>query len=225
MTPAEEKAEAVLIVIKRLFKWAALSIACLCLALAVCVGGWYVFENRHSILGLELVQSELKGIELGQTLADAEFAYDIKFVGESALGGSEYQLIGGTEDLAISSDTIKSGFSYKITFKEIDGKVVEVNYYCGEYDSSSILNVSCGDYGEKILNKIRNVDIFCSISGIKFDDGDDSKDKQKKFRIYSPQKYNVRFVLRMNKVVGFYIFDGKSARKKDTPSKNWVRCK
>jgi hypothetical protein len=179
-----KKAEAILIVIKRIAKWILLSALGL-VALALVVGlGIFIYqkwENRPKVV------SELNGVSIGDKLNDVLFKNpDLKL-----------------SDLDKKNRTQETSSKYmdkegrKNIFFSDDDKVSLIDYTCADtYEYTSINGIKCNDTSENIEKKYGNkVRVLCH-TNTKF---------KVRARAYDIVEYGIRYKLLYNSVFSFSV--------------------
>ena len=224
---ANETAEAIIIVIKRILKWLLWSLIAVCALIAVAIGYTKVSEYINN---RPVKVSKLNGISLGDKLTDASF----KFGEFSELGNSKTHNGDQVEGFDIndsvpyatvsiydtsSSEVLQkyyeqpspdyigvywtnSGYHKQIIWVK-EGIIEGVAFNCSEEDKQSpwlndnVNGVHCGDSGEKIIDHMKD-----SIKVYCFKDNSLKfiNDELKKYRIYVAEKYQVRYLMRRNLV-------------------------
>jgi hypothetical protein len=193
-----KKAEAILIVIKRIAKWVLLSVlglATLALVVGLGVSLYDKWEDRAKVV------SELKGIALGEKLNDVLFK-------NPGLKLSDWS----TKVKALESSIEYGNDEDKVWVHFLDDKVIAVNYSCNDnYDYTSINGISCGYTSEDIVEKYGGkVRVLCNaklkIAG----------------RAYDIVENGIRYILHYNKVVAFSV--NKPEYLKTFVGYNWRNC-
>ena len=195
MTPAET-AEAIIIVIKRLLKWALWAL-CIVLVIVLCVYAyvsaqkWYEERPRIAVA--------LKDITLGDKLSDVMF-----------------RIPGFTknDDLPLGEQTYSNN-ELRLYMTLRSGLVVDIRYYCRDFDLTSINGVSCEASGESIKSKFSDrLRILCR--------KDTSAENSTSHRIYEVVEFGVRYYMTSNKVVGILIASPKILE--EYFGRNWIPC-
>ena len=203
---ANETAEAILIVIKRLAKWAAygvLGIVGVGAFIAVSVWGY----GRYSKISIEQfrpqVVSSLKGIGIGDRWSDVVFRHG-EFLVQKKAKVRKY------ED---EVDYLNKEKNILVSVR--NGLVFSVMYECGADRGSTDLNgVHCGDSGDDILKQFGSkVRVLC---------GTDDESKMY-MRVYDVVEFGTRFQLIINKVAALIVADKEELR--SWVGFNWDLCK
>jgi hypothetical protein len=193
-----ERAEAVLIVIKRIAKWVLLSVLGLAaLALFVWLGVYLYnkWESRPKVV------SELKGIALGEKLNDVLFK------------NSKLKLISGDiKHKALPDLVLYRNEEDRIGINISDDKVYFVEYKCADkFEYTSINGIKCNDTSGNIKDKYGDkIRVLCHVE-IKVG-----------ARVYDIVEYGIRYMLVYNGVVGFSI--AKPEHLKTFVDINWGYC-
>lgn len=195
-------------------------------------GGLFLYskyEERPKII------TSYKGVKLGDSLNDVKFKVG-KFekFGEWAVNSEtlelnkltkntkEYQmkfkevhdLISQNEEDKLKNKGYEEYIDPTISLKIelFNNKVNYINYLCSDNDySSSVNNISCKSSGDEILEKFSDeVRILCS------------SDKDDLRRLYDTIKYGIRYILRKNEVIGFFITEPKILE--SHIGHDWIKC-
>jgi hypothetical protein len=176
---ANETAEVILLVIKRLAKWLVIALIAALTLVAVYAFAWPELKRMYS----ERVQpvTELAGIKLGDKLSDTLFRNP----------GFELKK-SKPEDTGYYANKDES-----IGFYVSDGRVVDVVYQCDPNMNTTVIHgLSCTSRGDAILQKYGNdVVVWCQSNKA-------AKDYMT-YRLYVVQKLGIRFHLISNKVEVF----------------------
>lgn len=204
---AEETAEAIILVIKRLAKWVAygvLGIVGVGAFIAVSVWGY----ERYSKISIEQfrpqVVSSLKGIGIGDRWSDVVFRHGEFFVQEKA-------------KVRVYEDGVDYLNKEKNIFVTVrNGVVFTVAYGCQEDRGSTDLNgVHCGASGDDILKQFGSkVRVLCRTTD----------DETKMYaRVYDVVEFGTRYHLYTNKVDALIVADKEELRA--MVGFNWDLCK
>jgi hypothetical protein len=207
--PANETAEAILLVIKRLAKWTGILVL-LILAIGVLIfGGIWVYESWAK---RPQVVTTLEGISIGDNLNDVFFRLGTF---EKEKPSKDSPLSADEEKYSDSVDLDKSTLSFSVR-KNI---VYSVSYFCKEaLDYTSVNAISCSDKGDDVLKRFKGrVRVLCSKKTAGVVDPYDTL-----LRVYDVVNFGVRYRLYMNKVFGFTIAD--KAELVTYVGINWVPC-
>jgi hypothetical protein len=197
---ANERAEAFLLVIKRLAKWAAIGIAGLLMLVLI----FYVYtEAKDYYDNRPKVVTEVKGIILGEKLNDVIFKVD-GFVLEK-----------DQTDLA-EGESRYANNDLKLYMRVINGRANIISYECKEEsDNYSINGIACFSTGESVAEKFgAELRVRCM--------KDKESERHQKLRVYEVGKFGVRYHLWFNKVRAFTV---TAPSNMDVwSSKNWIEC-
>ena len=174
---ANEIAEAILLVIKRLAKWAALGLLSIGAIGAFAFWGHEKWQNRPQVV------SSLMEIAIGEKWADVVFRQG-EFVVEKTNWVKKYQ------------DAVEYFNNEKrVSFSVRNGVVTSVNYSCNSnVDYTKLNGVECGASGDKILKRFEDkVRVLCSKNA---DEGNMF------LRVYDVVEFGTRYFLVVNKVGG-----------------------
>ena len=194
---ASETAEAILIVIKKLLKWAGvvlLGIAALSVIVWAVTWGYGEWEGRPQLV------TQLMGIRIGDRESDVVFK----------LG--EFRQLPRTDKDIREGETVYASEEHRISFAEKGGTIFIVQYSCKtDYDYGELNGIRCGNTGEDILRRFgKTVRVLCA------------KDEERKGeRMYDVFELGTRYGLSKNKVEQFLVASPESLR----VSANWVPCK
>ena len=202
---ANETAEAILIVIKRLAKWAAygvLGIVGVGAFIAVSVWGY----ERYSKVPTEKVEWEkfyLKGIKIGDRWSDVVFRhgeFSVQKKSNIRKYEDEVEYLNKEKNILVS---LRSGV------------VFHVMYSCeADMGSTDLNGVHCGDSGDDILKQFGSkVRVLC---------GTDDESKMY-MRVYDVVEFGTRFHLHTNKVWALSVADKEELRA--MVGFNWDLCK
>jgi hypothetical protein len=201
---ANERAEAFLLVIKRLAKWAAIGIA----GLLTLVFIFYVYtETKDYYDNRPKVINELNGIKLGEKEGDFIFKnphfslhnYELEKFPEKIENEHMYD-----DKEALSSVVI------------VEGKIDRLVFSCfGKNKSLSVNGIACESRGEEIVEKFGDaVRVLCE---------KDKKEGDKfNFRVYDVAKFGVRYLLVSNEVMQFVVSD--PVKVNTWVGINWSKC-
>lgn len=191
---------------KKILKWLGIIFGSLVVLFVLIYLGFYMkdrYDSRPQII------SELRNVKLGESIQDTKFRVgELKKDKKSTDANSGYVL---------PSDGYYDFTNDKYsTVKIINDKVASIEYFCESENYFLPINgISCGTRGDVILEKFgKDVEVFCLINPeVEYD-----KDL---VRAYAVKKYQIRYFLGQNEVVGF-----KVAKPDDLVSnKNWKECK
>ena len=197
---SQDRAEAIIIVIKRLLKWLFFVFLCICLIVLLFLAyeKYVDYEDTKPKL-----LTGLSGIELGHKLSDVLFknnGFEKKPIDkDNSLGDSLYE----------NSET---GASFFVT----NNVVIHINQYCKEkYNFQTLNKISCNSSGDDIILKYgKDLLIQCLT------------DKTDKYYIehrgYDVSKYGVRYHLFSNKVAAFTVTSPEKL--KSYTGLNWKPC-
>lgn len=197
---ANERAEAVLIVIKRLGKWALYGVLILAALIGLTVGGFLAYEAWEK--RPQLVDQHA-GIRLGDSLGDVQFKM------------GDLQRMPRDKD----SDPTEEIYFSKQSNLQLDVKEGRVNflaYVCNTEgrDYTSIGHITCADKADDIIEKYGgSVRILCLTTDGKIDNTS---------RAYDAIQYGLRYILENNSVrviavVSPLVLEGFIG-------KNWTPC-
>lgn len=200
---ANETAEAILIVLKKIGKWLAVTVAALLLIYLsfytyVKIEDYY--ENRPKLI------TSLNGIELGERFQDFMFR------------NAGFSL---DEDRKTKNNDI-AYFKNKEKFTTVaiaDNKVSRVIYGCKEeYDYKSVNGINCRSSGDDVFKKYdKEIRVQCL--------KDKSDSNYMNYRVYEAIKYGVRYHVVSNEVVAFDVVDPNELKNTDGfINKNWSVC-
>ncbi len=187
---AKETAEAILLVIKRLAKWAAwglLGLVGIGTAIALAVSGYEKWQNRPQIV------SSLKGIGIGDKWADVVFKQG-EFKVQPDTGVKKYQ-----DEIDYVSDEKRVGVSVR------NGVVTVVRYFCKtDIEYTELNGVRCGASGDEILKRFGDkVRVLCEKKV------DESK---RPVRVYDVVDFGTRYGLSLNTVEVLLVADKEELR-------------
>jgi hypothetical protein len=191
---ANETAEVVLLVIKRLAKWLVIALIAALTLVVVFVFAWPELSRMYSERAR--VVTELGGIKLGDKLSDTLFknpGFELK---KSKLDAPRYY---ANKDESMG-------------FFGPDGRVNEVVYTCEANIYTTVIHgLSCESKGEAVLKKYGNdVVVWCK--------SDKTAKDYMTYRLYAVQKFGIRFHLISNKVEVFHATD------RPVESSSWSAC-
>lgn len=194
---ANETAEAILIVIRRLFKWGAIGLLGIG---AVSTIAWAVMWGYGEWEGRPQLVTQLMGIGIGDKESDVVFK----------LG--EFRQLPRSDKNIREGETVYASDEQRISFAERGGTVFIVQYSCKtDYDYGALNGIRCGDTGEDIFRRFgKAVRVLCSKDG-----------ERKSERMYDVFELGTRYGLSKNKVELFQVASPESLR----VSANWVPCK
>ncbi len=197
---ANETAEAIIIVIKRLAKWVFIGLLLIAFLIGLVIGyfqiEWY-YKNRPQPV------TSIKGISLGDKLSDALFKNPGFSIDEAA----------SKED---GQSTIYRNKEARVDFNSKDDRVIAVSYLCkSELDYTSLNGISCNDAGDRVVDKYgHNLKVQCL------------RDKNHKlyldYRVYDISKFGIRHHVFNNKVSAFSA--SMPAELEKATGKNWGSC-
>jgi hypothetical protein len=196
---ANETAEAIWIVIKRLFKWI-FFIALLCF-LGLLVAVLYpevkqYFENRPKVI------NEIQGISLGEKYSDFMFRNSgfvaMKPESKRADGETHYE---------------NKSLSLRVGFK--DSLIVNITYICKDtYEYTSVSGIKCNSRGDAIFEKYgKDVRVLCL--------KDKTDNLYQSYRVYDVVKYGLRHHVFSNVVKAF---DVNTLSRISDNGANWTTC-
>ena len=197
---ANERAEAFLMVIKRLAKWVAIGVAGV---LALVLIGLGFYDAKDSYDKRPKVVDEFNGIKLGEKVQDFIFKNPEFIIDDDAL-----KFEGDDKVFYVNKN--------KSTYAAVSGgKVVEITYVCREsLDYTDVGEVRCHSSGELIASRFKkDVLIFCL--------KDKSDSRYAKYRLYKVSKYGVTYHLYSNSVDAFNVESISEAKKGIA---NWGGC-
>lgn len=190
---ANETAEAILIVIKRVGKWILFGLLAIVLLIALVIG--YDFAKSAYDNRLQLI-SEVDGIKLGDKFSDFMFR------------NPDFKASTNAHKSKVRADDYsneKTSFHVNVT----DDKVSMITYVCKkDLNFVHINGLSCQDNGDLVLSKYgKDIRILCL--------KDKNDEYHNSYRIYDAVKYGVRHHVVSNAILGFTImgpskFDDKS---------------
>ncbi len=196
---ANERAEAVLIVIKRLGMWSLYGVLISATLLGLLLAYWAAdnyWESRPRLI------QELEGIKIGESLGDVQFKISDLKRSESEANEA------GTENY--SSDSKRLAVSVK------ESKINYLAYYCKSegLEYSSVGSIGCADRSDQITEKYGDdVRILCA----KKDGAIDNT-----VRTYDVVKYGLRYILEQNSVVVLAVIP--PALLETYVGRNWFPC-
>jgi hypothetical protein len=197
---ANETAEAILIVLKKIGKWLAVAVAALLLIYLAFYA--YVkiedhYENRPKLI------TSLNGIELGERFQDFMF-----------------RNAGFALDEDRKTDIVYFRNKEKSTTVAIaDNKVARILYACKEeYDYKSVNGIDCRSSGDDVFRKYdKEIRVQCL--------KDKSDSNYMNYRVYEAIKYGVRYHVVSNEVVAFDVVGSNELENTDGfINKNWSVC-
>jgi hypothetical protein len=196
---ANETAEAILIVIKRLAKWLLYGV----LIIAFLIGVFIAFlEIQSHLKGQPKFVSSLKDLELDEKFSDVLFK---------------------TPGLALLKEpSIREwGEAYRDKDRSVDvwvksGRVSAIGYYCKtESEYTSVNGVLCAASGDSILEKYgKHLRVQCLLNK--------SDPESASLRVYDVPKFGIRHYLVSNKVVVFVAMSTKQLE--EATGKAWGPC-
>ena len=197
---ANETAEAIIIVIKKIGKW--ILIALFFVILGVILFSSYVsimqyYENRPKIV------TEIKNIKIGEKFSDFMFKNPDFTIDKNPTKNNEDKTYYENNKEKIS-----------VTLKE--NIISEITYLCKEtYENTIVNGISCNDIGETIIEKYgQDLRIQCL---------KDKTDKDfLKYRVYDVVKYGIRHHVLSNHVIAFNIISAETL--KEYTGTNWTNC-
>jgi hypothetical protein len=200
---SKETAEAILIVIKRIGKWIAVTVLALLLIFFVI----YVYnkveeyyKNRPQIVG------RINGIELGERFQDFMFR-NAGFILDADRNKK-------TTEVVYYDNKEKS-----TTVGIVGNKVVRVLYGCMEkYEYTSINGIDCHSSGDSVFNKFdKEIRVQCL--------KDKSDSNYLNYRVYDSIKYGVRYHVVSNEVVALDIANSNEFKNTDGfINEKWSVC-
>lgn len=178
---ANERAEAVLIVIKRLGKWALYGVLILAVLLGLIVAGAYGYQRWDERPQLA---TELKGVTLGEPLGDVQFRVaDLK------------QLV---DDKGVAVPDQYESDALSIRVKVTNNHVESISYSCSvsetERDYTEVNGIRCGDSSKELEEKFGD---DLRIECLRMDDGTIAQG----LRSYDAVRFGVSHFLMSNKIV------------------------
>jgi hypothetical protein len=191
---ANETAEVVLLVIKRLAKWLVIALIAALTLIAVFFFAWPELSRIYSERAKPV--TELAGIKLGEKLSDTLFknpGFELK---ESKPDDPVYYT---NKDVSIA-------------FNVSGDRVKQVVYQCITNTYTRVIHgLSCQSNGEEVLKKYGNdVVVWCKT--------DKAAKDYMTYRLYDVQKFGIRFHLISNKVEVFHATDSP------VESSSWSAC-
>ena len=199
---ANETAEAIWIVIKRIFKWVFLIALSVALFFASLIG--YEKLKQYQEQKPKLID-QLMDIKIGMKYEDFMFRHP-GFVLEKDSKGNEY-----IEDYVNS----KSSLYVKL----LEKKVVRVIYACkGEFDVNGVSGVLCGSKGDLIFDRYgKGIVVQC------LKDKNDSDYLTN--RVYDIREYGIRYHVVANEVVAIDVSSPQSLQDSNSfVNKRWASC-
>ena len=197
---ANETAEAILIVLKKIGKWLAVAVAALLLIYLAFYA--YVKIEDHYENRPKLIMS-LNGIELGERFQDFMF-----------------RNAGFALDEDRKTDIVYFRNKEKSTTVAIaDNKVARILYACKEeYDYKSVNGIDCRSSGDDVFRKYdKEIRVQC----LKYK----SDSNYMNYRVYEAIKYGVRYHVVSNEVVAFDVVGSNELENTDGfINKNWSVC-
>lgn len=199
---ANETAEAILIVLKRISKWMFLA----ALVIALLFGALIGYEKSKQYYDeMPKLIDQLMDVKIGMKFEDLMFRHP-GFVLEIDSKGKE-----NIESYANE----KSSLYVKL----IDKKVARVMYACkGEFDVNGAAGILCGSKGDLIFERYgKSVRVQCL---------KDKSDKQYLiYRVYDIPEYGMRYHVVANEVVGFDVSITKSLYDENSfVNAAWASC-
>lgn len=199
---ANETAEAILIVLRRIFKWIFLVVLAVALFFAALIG--YEKAKQYYEQMPKLID-QLMDVKIGMKFEDLMFRHP-GFV---------------LEKDSKSKPNIEAYANEKSSLyvNLIDKKVARVMYACkGEFDINEVSGVFCGSKGDLIFERYRkSVRVQCL---------KDKNDKQYlTYRVYDIPEYGMRYHVVANEVVVFDVSDPKSLNEENSfVNAAWATC-
>lgn len=200
---SNETAEAILIVLKKVGKWVAVS----ALAIFLIFLAFYAYTQieEHYKNRPQIVKS-LKGIELGMKFQEFMFRHEGFVLDE------------------VKNKDVKDITYYKNKEKFTnvgirDSKVVYVSFSCSEgYEYTSVNGISCDTSGDIVLDKYDNsIRVQCLKNK--------NDENYLRLRIYDSGKFGIRHYLLSNKVLAFVIANpAELSNSESFINKNWTVC-
>ncbi len=197
---ANETAEAILIVIKRIAKWILFGL----LAIALIIGCFIGYESAKSSYENRLkIITEVDGIKLDDKFSDFMFR-NPDFKASTKSKKSKVR--------ADDYENEKTSFYVNVS----DNKVSMITYVCKkELDFVHINGLSCQDSGDLILSKYgKDVRILCL--------KDKNDEYHHSYRLYDSVKYGVRHHVVSNSILGFTVMS--SSKFDDKLFEAWSDC-
>lgn len=197
---ANETAEAIIIVIKRLAKWIIIGLLLIALLVGLIIGYFqveYYYKNRPQSV------TSIKGISLGDKLSDALFKNPGFSIDEAASKEDGWGIVYENRES-------------RVYFRVMDGKIFTAGYFCkSEYEYTTINGISCGDTGDRLVEKYGNdLRVQCLR---------DKKDKQYlNYRVYDISRFGIRHLVINNKVAAFDAIP--QVELEQATGKNWGPC-
>ncbi len=197
---ANETAEAIIIVIKRLAKWAFIGLLLIAFFIGLIIGYFQIesyYKNRPQLV------TSIKGISLGDKLSDALFKNPGFSIDEAA----------SKKD---GESTIYRNKETRVDLDVKDDRIVAVSYFCkSEFDYTSVNGISCHDTGDRLVEKYGN--------DLKVQCLRDKKDKlYLNYRVYDISRFGIRHHVFNNKVAAFYA--SMPAELEEATGVNWGSC-
>jgi hypothetical protein len=191
---ANETAEVVLLVIKRLAKWLVIAIITALALVVVFVFAWPELSRMYSERAQ--VVTELAGIKLGEKLSDTLFK------------NPGFELKKSEPD----APAYYSNKDESMGFYGPGGRVTEVVYTCDAKMYPTVIHgLSCASKGEAVLKKYGNdVVVWCR--------SDKAAKDYTTYRLYDVRKFRIRFHLISNKVEVFHTAE------RPVDSAYWSAC-
>ncbi len=178
---ANETAESILIVIKRLAKWLLYGV----LLLAVFIGSVIGFVKMQNHLeSRPKFISKLKDLELGEKISDVLFKMPGFVLDKKVKSRADPGDVYLNKELSID-------------IRVENGKISVIGYNCkNDLEEISVNGISCSGSGEEILEKYgKDLRVQCL--------RDKADSLSTSYRIYDVPKFGIRHHVLSNKVVGF----------------------
>lgn len=200
---SKETAEAILMVIKRIGKWIAVTVLAI-LLIYLAIYAYNKVEEHYQ--NRPKITESLNGIELGEKFQDFMFR-NAGFILDVDRNKK-------TSDVVYYDNKEKF-----LTVKIAGSKVVGVLYACMEkYEYTSINGIDCRSSGDNVFKKFdKEIRVQCL--------KDKSDNNYLNYRVYDAIKYGVRYHVVSNAVVAFDIANSNDF--KDAGgfmNKNWSAC-
>ena len=200
---SKETAEAILIVLRKVGKWIALS----ALALVSIFLGFYAYTQieEHYKNRPQIVMS-LKGIELEMKFQEFMFRHE----------GFVLDVVKNKDAKDITYYKNKEKFT---TVGINNSKVVYVSFSCSEgYEYTSVNGISCDTSGDIVLDKYENsIRVQCLKNK--------NDENYLRLRIYDSEKFGIRHYLLSNKVLAFVIASpAELSNNESFINRNWTAC-
>jgi hypothetical protein len=179
-------------------------LAIILLAVTLAISIFVFYKIQESYESTPKLVLGINGIKLGDKKSDTLFmnpGFDIAIKKDQPiiLGGEEY-----------------FNASTKTTIEFANNLVAVIRYGCGNIGADTKINgISCGDRGEKIIEKYKN---YLRIQCLK----ESAHEEAVSYRVYDVSNYGIRHLLKNNSVAGFIVASPEKLL--EWTGKNWITC-